>query len=338
MEKQNLVLGFKDQENEFVFENKAFLIQDKTLLDNLSKPNIKNQGSSMIIKSLNDTHISDVIQIKINVAETGHFLASFAKETLDEEKRNQLLKNIGTLKSDEIPTIDTQFKKIQELLGILSKSEPIYVTFANTGDIKIEFQKLEELSLAFPLLVLEQPKKKFDIKIGKPKKEREPKVRPEKEPRKLKEKPIKNYEPFSLFDIDYIFALIFALLGSFAITASVFELMNKEGIAAFLIVLGVVFTITLVIAVYSTVYKKCQVRNPWLRYYLAIYIIIGIAGGIVTSYFICKGVLKTEIEDFDYKKMMLISIPISVVALLSSIESCRLANIFMKMRMNKKSQ
>ena len=338
MENQKLVLGFKDRETEFSFENKVFVIQDKFLLENLSKPNIKNQNSSMIIKSLNDTHISDVIQIKINVAETGHFLVSFAKESLDEEKRTELLKQIGNLKSDETPSIDIQFKKIQDLLEILNNFGPIYATFVNNGDIKIETSKLEELQLGFPLLILEQPKKKFDIKIGKPKKEKQPKVEKEPKQKKTHQYKEKNYEPFSLFDVDYIFALIFALLGSFAITASVFELMNKEGIAAFLIILGVVFTITLVIAVYSTVYKKCQVRNSWLRYYLAIYIIIGIAGGIVTSYFICKGVLKTEIEDFNYKKMMLISILISVVALLSSIESCRLANIFMKMRQNKKSQ
>lgn len=338
MEIQKLVLGFKDRETEFSFENKVFVIQDKVLLENLSKPNIKNQNSSMIIKSLNDAHVSDVIQIKINVAETGHFLVSFAKESLDEEKRTELLKQIGNLKSDEAPSIDIQFKKIQDLLEILNNFGPIYATFVNNGDIKIETPKLEELQLGFPLLILEQSKKKFDIKIGKPKKEKQPTVEKEPKQKKTHQYKEKNYEPFSLFDVDYIFALIFALLGSFAITASVFELMNKEGIAAFLIILGVVFTITLVIAVYSTVYKKCQVRNPWLRYYLAIYIIIGIAGGILTSYFICKGVLKTEIEDFNYKKMMLISILISVVALLSSIESCRLANIFMKMRQNKKSQ
>ena len=334
MENQKLVLGFNDKETEFSFENRVFLIEDKTLLENLSKPNIKNQNSSMIIKSLNDTHISDVIQIKINVSETGHFLASFNKENLDEEKRIELLKNIGTLKSDETPTVDSQFKKIQDLLGILTQSEPIYVTFANTGDIKIDQSELEKIEVGFPLLVLEQPKKKFSIKIGK-KEDKPTKEKPAKQPKENKEV---NYEPFELFDIDYLFAFIFALLGAFAITASVFELMNKEGIAAFLIVLAVVFTITLVIAVHSTVYKKAKVRNPWLRYYLAIFILLGIAGGIVAGYFICKGVLKTEIENFNYKRMMLFSIPISIVALLSSIESCRLVNLIVKLRQNKKTQ
>ena len=329
MEKQNLVLGFREQEDNFTFENKVFLVQDKKLIENLSRPNIKNQDSSLVIKSLNDTHIADVIQIKVNIADTGHFLVSFNKETLTEELRNKLLEEIGTLKSSETPTLETQTKKIENLLDILSKYEPIYASFANTGDIKIELSLLETIAVSFPVLVLEQPQKKL-IKIGKPKKEKQAKEK--------KDKPEVQYEPFPLFDVDYLFALIFSLLGAFAITASVFELMNKEGIAAFLIVLGVVFTITLVIAVHSTVYKKTVVRNPWLRYYLAIFILVGIAGGIVTGYFICKGVLKTEIENFDYKKMLMFAIPISVVALLSSIESCRLANLVFKLIQNKKSQ
>ena len=89
MEKQNLVLGFKEQEDNFTFENKIFLVQDKKLIENLSRPNIKNQDSSLVIKSLNDTHIADVIQIKVNIADTGHFLVSFKKETLTEELRNK---------------------------------------------------------------------------------------------------------------------------------------------------------------------------------------------------------------------------------------------------------
>ena len=326
MEKQNLVLGFKDQEASFTFENKVSLVQDKKLNENLSKPNIKNQDSSLLIKSMNDTHISDVIQIKVNVAETGHFLVSFNKETLTEELRNKLLEEIGSLKSNETPTLETQNKKIKDLLDILSKYEPIYASFANAGDIKIELSALEEMSVSFPVLVLEQPVKKL-IKIGKTRKEKV-----------TKDKPEVHYEPFALFDVDYVFAFIFSLLGAFAITASVFELMNKEGIAAFLIVLGIVFAITLVIAVHSTVYKKTEVRNPWLRYYLVIFILLGIAGGIVAGYFICKGVLKTEIEDFDYKKMMAFAIPISIVAMLSSVESCRLVNLIFKLRQKKKSQ
>ena len=328
---ENLIFGFKEKETEFSFENKIFVVSDKTLIENISKPNIKNQNSSLIIKSLNDLPVFDVVQIKVNVAETGHFLVSFDKETFNEEQRTELLKEIGTLKSDETPTVDSQFKKIHDLLGILAKHQPIYATFANTGSIKIEQPKLEEIEVSFPLLVLNLPKKKFSIMVGRTKKEKAP--HPEKEnSSQPKEKEVVNYEPFDLFSVEYLFIFFFALLGSFAVAAAVFELMNKKGIAAFLIVLAAVFAITLVIAVHAAVYKKTKLKNPWLRYYLVIFVVLGIAAGIVSSYFICKGVLKTEIENFEYKKMMLISIPIAIVAMLSSIETSRILNIFFKKR------
>ena len=332
---ENLIFGFKEKETEYSFENKVFVVSDKALIENISKPNIKNQNSSLVIKSLNDLPVFDVVQIKVNVAETGHFLVSFNKETFNEEQRTELLKEIGTLKSDETPTVDSQFKKIQDLLGILVKYQPIYATFANTGTIKIEQLKLEQIEVSFPLLVLNLPKKKFSIMVGRTKKEKAPREE-KKNDTQPKEKEVVNYEPFDLFSVEYLFIFLFSLLGSFAVAAAVFELMNKKGIAAFLIVLATVFAITLVIAVRAAVYKKTKLKNPWLRYYLVIFIVLGIAAGIVSSYFICKGVLKTEIENFEYKKMMLISIPIAVVTMLSSIETSRIINIFFKKRAERK--
>lgn len=330
MGKQIFVLKFKDKDNTFSFEDKVYLVEDKKIIANLSKPNIKNQESELLIESMGGLHISDVVQIKINVAETGHFLASFNKEIFDEEKRKLILEEIGKLKNDETPTIDTQTKKIQELLDILNNFEPIYVTFSNNGDLKIDLQSLSNIQLKFPLLVLAQLEKKRMISFGV-KKDRENKNK------EFKEKGA-EYKPFPLLDIDYFFVFLFSLLGSFAIVASVFEMMNKEGVAAFLIILSLVFTIVLVIATHSTIYKKGVVRNPLLRYYLSIFVVIGIAAGIVSGFFICKGILKTEIQNFDYKKMILISIPITIVALLSSLSTCRLFNIFIKQRLNKKPQ
>ena len=328
MEKQLLVLRYKDEETEFSFEDKVTFIQDKRLIADLSKPNIKNQDSSLLIKSLEDTHISDVLQIKVNIPETGYFLTSFNKANLTEEQRNHLLNDIGTIKGNETPTLETQILKIKYLIYVLNKYQPIYAAFINKGDIQIELKTLESFKVEFPLLVLEQPLKKEAAKIGKPKAKKD-QAEENAEPAK--------YEAFAIFDVDYIFALIFSLLGAFAITSSIFELMNKEGIAAFLIVLAAVFAITLVIAIHSTLYKRGKVRNPWLRYYLGIFVLVGIVIGIIAGYYICKNVLKTEIENFNYKKMIIYSIPISVAALLSSLSSCRLVNLFVRWRM-KKSQ
>ena len=336
MENGNLILKFKDQEQEYSFENKVNIIEDKKLLQNLSRPNIKNQDSSLVIKSLNDTHISDVIQIKINVAETGSFLASFNKELLTDELRTNLLEQIGKLKNSDAPSKENSLKKVQDLLGILNSFAPIYATFSNTGDIKIENEELSNIELSFPLLVLNQPERKMIFKIGKQNKDNpEPAEKPKTE---KKEKEHKEYSPFPLFDSDYFFVLFFAFLGAFAITASVFELMNKEGIAAFLIILSVALTITLVIAITSIIYKKGELKNPWLRYYLGIFVLVGIILGVVGSFFICKFVLKTKIENFNYNKMILISSLISA-ALLLSLSLSRLVNIiFKKIRENKKPQ
>lgn len=342
MENELLVLKFKDQETEYSFENKVSVIEDKKLLQNLSRPNIKNQDSDLIIRSLNDTHISDVIQIKINVAETGSFLASFNKETLTDEVRTQLLEEIGKLKGSEAPSIEVSTKKVKDLLGILNNFAPIYATFSNSGDIKLNLEEVVDFDLSFPLLVLKQPEKKLIFKIGKPK-EKKPEAEENKEEAENEkiEKPKKEpkvYQPFALFDSDYFFVLFFSLLGAFSITASVFELMNKEGIATFLIILASILAITLVIAVTSVIYKKGELRNPWLRYYLGAYVLVGLILGVVGSYFICKFVLKTENAEFDYKKMMLISSLISA-SLLLTLSLSRLVNlILIKINLKKKPQ
>ena len=171
MENQLLVLKYKYQEGEFSFENKVFVVEDKKLIQNLSRPNIKNQDSDLVIKSLNDTHVSDVIQIKVNVAETGYFLVSFNKVTLTDEVRENLLEEIGKLKNSEAPSKENSLKKVQDLLGILNSFAPIYATFSNTGDIKIENEELSNIELSFPLLVLNQPERKMIFKIGKQNKE-----------------------------------------------------------------------------------------------------------------------------------------------------------------------
>ena len=218
----------------------------------------------------------------------------------------------------------------------MNNFHPIYAVFSNSGDIKLSIDELNEIELFFPLLVLAQPERKMIFKVKKDKEDIKEPMK-EKVEREKPQKERKEYPPFALFDSDYFFVLFFALLAAFSITASVFELMNKEGIAAFLIILAVILTITLVISVTSVVYKKGELRNPWLRYYLGIFVLVGAVIGVVGSYFVCKFLLKTEIENFDYKKMMLISSLISLV-LLASLSLSRLANLINKLRLKKKPQ
>ena len=329
METPKFVLKDTYTNQDYFFDNNVNFINDQTLIKNISKPNIKNQSSSFVISSSNDLHISDVVQVKINISDTGYFLVSFLKENLNDETRSELLKEISGLKSDTSRTSETETKKIQELVGILNKYSPLYATFKNDGEIEIETNRLSELQLDFPLLVLPKNRQKIMLNFGRTKQRKKPQECSPKEKDETKKEKI--YKPFPLFDLSCFFIMIFSLLGSFSTNASVFEIMNKKGIAAFFIVLSLVFAITLVIAVHSTLYKKGVVKNPYQRYYLSIFIIIGIAAGITASYFICQNVLRTNIESFDYKLMFLFSVPISALALLSSLSSCRLMNLIIKL-------
>ena len=331
MKKKSLIFKFTDSGKEYLFEDKVFVIENNKLIENLEKPSIKNSESKLVIKSLNDTHVSDVIQIKVNMSETGYFLVSFAKDSLDEDKRKILLEEIGTLKSNATRTNSTQLKKAKSLCEILNKYKPIYAVFINNGQFKVNISKLSLEEFKFPLLVLNKPEKKKILIASKQKKEKPVKETKSKKDRPSNpEKPKHVYSPFALFEVDYVFVLLFALLGAFGTITCIFEIMNKEMIAIFLGILAVAFVIVLAISVHSTAYKKGKLINPWLKVYLCLYILIGIAGGIVAGYFISKGVLKTEIEDFDYEKLLKLSIIISTPALLSSMFTSFLINLIVK--------
>lgn len=321
MKKKTFCLKFKNEDREFLFEDKVFVIEDKKLVTELEKPAYKNVESELVIKSMNDLHISDVIQVKVNLAETGYFLVSFAKETLTEEKRKTLLEEISSLKSKAVQTNSTQLNKSRKLVQILNKYHPIYASFVNNGTYKVDITKVSLEELKFPILVLDKKEKKGRFKLGS----------------KASKNSNESYSPFPLFDTEYLFTCLFALLGSFGIYDSTFEVMNKQSIAIFFGILALAFAFILIIAMRSSIYKKGKLRNPLLRYYLCIFIIIGIAAGTVSGFFVSKYVLKTEIENFDYKKCLYISLAISIVALLSSATTSRLANLIMNKKAEKKT-
>lgn len=326
MKKKPLILKFSDSEKEYSFEDKLFIIEDKDLIKNLEKTSIKNSESKLVIKSLDNTHISDVIQIKVNMSETGYFLVNFPKDTLDEEKRTSLLDEIETLKSDAVQTKSTQLSKAKSLCEILNKYEPIYVSFVNNGEFHIDTNKLASGTLNFPLLVLKKEKAHFLFN----------KTHVRSRNNKNKDaKDKKTYSSFPLFEADYIFILLFAALGTFGILTCIFEIMNKESISIFLGILGLAFVVVLAISVQATMYKKGNLINPYMRLYLCPFIIVGIVIGIVSGFFVSKLLLKTKIENFDYSKLILLSSLISAPVMLSSLASSMLVNIIIKKRYSK---
>ena len=326
---ETLVFKNKDSKQEYTFENKVYFINDKKIIKNLEKPNIKNSDSSFVIKSLNDLHVSDVVQIRVNLSETGVFLVSFQKDVLPEEKREALLKEIATLKSDNEPTEETQILKAKKLVSILDNYSPIYVTFVNNGLIKIPVNDFWIKYPKCPVLVLQEPKK-LAINLGV--KKEEPKE--EKTEQVKKEKP--QYQPINLFTMDYFFIFLFAALGSIGFITAVFELMNKQGIGIFLLILAIAFVITETVAMSLTIYENGKQKNPYLRFYLIAYIVVGIIVGIVGGYFISKGLLKTEIKDFDYKKLTLLSSIIASATMLSSVGTSIPTNLIIKKVKNKR--
>lgn len=324
-----VVFQNKNTKQEFAFENKVYLIDDKKFANKIKKQNYKNTDSPLVIKSLDDLHVSDVVQIKINLKNTGTFLANFKKEELVEEKRQKLLEEIGGLKSDEEPTVETQTKKIQKLMKILGKYSPIYVAFGNLDLIKVGLNDSVIKGLLFPLLVLPEQKKIFiNLKFTKSKaKSESEKTGADKA----------GYSPIELFVIDYFFIFLFSALGALAMVTAIFEIMNKQGIGIFLIILAVAFVVTEAIAMTLTIYNKGREKNPFLRFYLAAYIVVGVVVGIVGGYFISKGLIKTEIENFDYGRVVLLSSLISSITLLSSVGTSIFINKII-IKINKKKE
>lgn len=320
MPNEILKLKFEGKEQEYTFENKVCVVDDKDLISNLKKENIKNEDSTLVISSLNNLQIADVIQFKINLAQTGYFLVNFQKDQITEEKRELILNKIKELKDDSEPTTEKQFEKIKKLLGILGDFNPIYVSFLNKGEILIPIDELLKLEVKYPLLVLKslvnkQPKKITKINIDKS--------------INVGFK-IRIKIDFDLFRVDYIFCIIFAILGTFGITTGVFEIMNKESLATFLLILATIFIGVLTFCIYSCVYKKGKANSKGLRYYLILFVCVGIALGITIAYFVSKFVLKTKIDNFDFSKWTSLSILISSGVLLLTIPLIRLVNIIYK--------
>ena len=319
MENEKLVLKFEEAENEYTFENKITFLDDQKLIKILEKPNIKNEDSSLIIKSMNSLPIYDVIQIKVNMSETGVFLANFDKEKFDEKTREELLQKIGELKDNVSPTKETQLNKTKKLVEILNSFNPIYVSFKNSGDIKFENADLEEIEVKFPFIFLVKPVKEFA------KKERK---HTEFHIKKLK---IKLPEiTFPLFQYDYLFIALFAFLSSFGVMLGMFCLKNKESIGPFVLVIAGAIIGVMFYVLYTTLYKKCEEKYKGLRYYLIPFIVVGIVIGTIVASIVSKKVIKIKVQNLNMKKITWLSVLISSVLLIITIPASRLINKLIK--------
>lgn len=357
MEFNPIVFKFEEDKNEYSFEESLCFTNDKKLVKTLMRENIKNGNSSLIIKSMNNLPIYDVIQIKVNVSDTGTFLINFDKEKFAQEIREKLIEKIKTLKDENEPTLELQKIKINKLIRIINEVEPMYVTFRPHGDIVISFDDFKSFEkTSFILIYLGSKEKEIKVQekesesITQPiEKKTEEKIKVSEKPKNkkspgktgnfsekwavftnwfkhLKIKGIKFKKPqieFKLFTLDYLFILIFALLFSFGLYAGIYEVLVEESIAVFLFIMAVIFLGVLYYSFYSTTYKRRVVKYKNLKYWLLLFVFVGCALGLTAGYLITTFAMKLP-EDviLDLFLLLVISIPVSLfLSLISPLVS-----------------
>ena len=343
MEFRRLIIAQKDSSTKYIFNNKVNLVTSTSLSDELLKANYDLTSSEFIIESMDNISIGDVFQIKVRVAKTGIMMLYFAKDALSEESKQNLFNEISALKDNAEVTEDAQKEKISRVIDIANKYSPIFICYANTGDFlftKLTFEIiLKDKEIDFPVLVLltsldfvDQPSTKQKKPLFQ-RKEGEPKPVKEKAEPKTKAGSI-----LSMFkSLDFLFIGVFSLFVSLCLIISVFEIVNGEGIAAFLLILTIVYVGTL----YYTSYTSSKddkdflsLKKVWVP---AIYIILGIIIGTIIGWVITTYVIKLKEEVIiNYAMLYGLCIPGSLVVCLLSLPASKLiSKIIAKLKKNK---
>ena len=287
---KKLVIGKVNKEKSLVFDKQINIIDDLALSKELGTENIKNEDSNLIIKSMSDTQIADVIQIKINLTSVGTFLVNFNKDAFSEDDRKALFNALTALKDKQEPTEKNQFEKASKILEIINKYKPEYVTYQNNGSIKVDAAEIaKKIKWDFPLLILaNQPKQPsiFDK--------------------------LKNTKLFNKKYIkgDYVFTAVFTLLFAFALVASIHEFLTGQNIATFLLIVSIIFTGILGYVNYK---NSIPEKDKNLKFVLMIYTAIGWVVGVVGGTLISKLLLTTGELTFDLVKVLALGGGISLL-------------------------
>lgn len=280
MEIRKLILGRTNDKTNLVFGKQVNIVEDLALSKELGTENIKNEDSTLIIKSMSDTQIADVIQIKINLTAVGTLLVNFNKEALKEDERKIIFEALSNLKNKEEPTQKTQTEKFSKILTIINKYKPEYITFLNKGNIKIDVKEVAKTTKwSFPLLVLTIPEKKPSI---------------------FSKNKIFNEKYFAG---DYVFCSLFALLVSFAFTSGIHVLLTKQNIATFLLILAFVFAGIVCYICYKILIPE---KDKKLKFVMMIYSAVGWLVGLAAGIIVSKYLLANESAAFETIKVLLI--------------------------------
>ena len=333
MEIKSLIISQNNSEEKFIFNNKINLVTSTLLSDELLKENYKLEDTSFFIESNNNLSLKDTFQLKIKIEKTGVMMVNFDKEALLDEQKQNLFNEIKTLKDGVTPTFDTQKEKIKKVIEIISKYEPMFVSYFNNGDFvftsQIFTELLNDVEISFPILIV-VPSIEFEEKMNKEK------------PAKIKKEKTSTNEEYSFKNalkcLDFIFFGVFAAFIAFGSIISAFEIKNGEGIAVFLIVLSVAFFGVLTYAAYR-VYKEKDLFQYKIKNLIipACYILVGIALGVVIGFLLTTFVVKPK-EDIiiDIPPLLvmggLIALGASIIALALPLPISMLINKINKKR------
>lgn len=348
MVNRQLVIAQKDSSQKFYFNSKCNIVISNSLSDDLLKQNYFNGENIYYVEKEDGTAIESIFQFRVNVAKVGIFIVYFNKETFTDEIREQLIKDVSTLKSNGEVEFETQKNKIPNLFKMFIEAKPIFVCFSNTGEsilTRSMFEDmLKDIDTSFPLLILMQSFISIDEEQSQKKKSRLSLHK--KEPKIEKDKPInenkKNKEHrsvkevfSSMYSLDFVFFGIFSMFVAFSGVSSLHRLMAKEGIGVFLIVMMALFIITLYYATYRS-YKEeekfsYELNKIWIP---ALYIAIGVTLGIITGYLVVTNAFKDDPEVvIDTALVLSIMSPVTaVISILSLFSPIPLSKIISKLR------
>lgn len=156
MEKNQITFQISDSSRKFSFENNIVIIRDKDFISSLNKSYAKNKVMGLKIIDSNKNEINDVVQIKINMNKVGFFMANFAQNSFNENQGKKILNELSMLKTDNKLSEAQQIEKIKTLIKIVNKYNPLYVSFDKLESFKLDINKLADVELNFPLLVLDK--------------------------------------------------------------------------------------------------------------------------------------------------------------------------------------
>lgn len=303
---EKLIFSNKYLKKEYSFEEPINQLDDQKLIKILKRENYRNDDSGLFVQSLADTSVSELFQIKVNVSDVGTFLINFKKDELNDDAKKSLIDDISKLKTKGDLSKEEQLEKIKNLLIILNKVKPIFITFSNNENTKISLDDFhliaEKINLDFYVLLLTKPSV---IKIKEI-----------VDTSSKGKKTTKTVEIISFKDHmeDYIFFGVFSFILSFSFILGLLMSFNNNLICIFLFVItGLFFGIySYAISEYISDFKKWSFDLQKIKFPLLLSIsgiALGIGLGFLIGFFVIK---PAEGVTIDYGLSIGISIPVSV--------------------------